>query len=220
MMQRLHRQFPKFVPFILYAQGNSDPRGHAAHCLGELGSLAKKAITDLQAASVTADLGSSWYPRMCARAALIKIKGESLEPYIEKLKDTSNGSSSSLTDWYENALMLGEFGTNAAAAVPNLISALAPTNHPVIQAHALIALGEIHSCPEASVPAIIPFLKSPDIALRQKAVGALAEFRDAAKPAWAGLTQCLADPDPWTRSAAARTLSAIDPSGAIKATVK
>ncbi len=157
---------------------------------------------------------------MCARAALIKIRQESLDPYIEKLKDTSINGFSSIEKWYQNALMIGEFGTNAVAAIPNLISALGPTNNPVIQAHALIALGEIHSRPEASVPAIIPFLKSPDVALRQKAVFALSEFRAAAKPAWGDLAQCLDDPDLWTRHIAANALKAIDPAGAAKARAK
>jgi HEAT repeat protein len=220
IVQRLYKQFPRFVPLMIYEQGNLDPRGAAAHALGELGPLASNAIPDLTAASTTFDLNSSWYPRMCARAALIKIRQESLAPYIEKLKDTSYKGISSLMDWYENALMIGEFGTNGAAAVPNLILALGPTNNGVIQAHAIITLGEIHSVPEACVPAIIPFLRSPDIALRQKAVGALPQFGDAAKPAWADLTQCLNDTDPWTRIAAANALKRIDPISAAQAGVK
>src|SRR5436190_14153336 len=83
IMQTLYKQFPKFPPFIRYVQGSSDPRGQAAHSLGELGPLATNAIPDLMAASATSDLGSSWYQRMCARAALIKIRQESLVPCIE-----------------------------------------------------------------------------------------------------------------------------------------
>lgn len=216
IMQKLYKQFPDFPPFVSYIQGGSDPRGAAAHALGEFGPFATNAVPDLAFASTNHDLGSSWYQQMCARAALIKIKRESLDPYIEKLKDTSINGFASLEQWYQNALMIGEFGTNAAAAVPNLISALGPTNNPVIQAHALIALGEIHSRPETSVPAIVPFLKSSDVALRQKAVFALTGFRDAAKSAKGDLTQCLDDPDPWTRISAANALKAIDSTGAAK----
>lgn len=205
---------------MAYAQGRWDPRGQAAHSLGEFGPSAAQAIPELTAASTTFDLSSSWFPRMCARAALIKIKQETLAPYIEKVKDTSINGISSLNDWYENALMIGEFGTNAAAAVPNLIAALGPTNHPVIQAHALIALGEIHSRPEVSVPAIVPFLTSSDVGLRQKAVFALTQFRGAAKPAWAELTQRLGDADPWTRRDAANALQTIDPAAAAREGVK
>lgn len=211
-MQALYKRFPDFPPFIAYMSGSADPRGRAAHALGEFGPLAAGAIPELTLASTTSDLNSSWYQRVCARAALIKIKQESLAPYIAKLEDTSISGVSALDDWYQNALMIGEFGTNAAAAVPNLILALGPANDPVIQAHALIALGEIHSRPETAVQAIIPFLKSPDFALRQKAVFALSQFREAAKPAWPDLYQCLDDPDPYTRQAAAAALKSIDPS--------
>jgi HEAT repeat protein len=220
IMEKLYHRFPNFPLFSSYEQGGWDPRGEAAHYLGELGPLATKAIPELTAASTTSDLNSSWYQRMCAKAALIKIKQEDLAPYMEKLKDTSISGASSLDDWYQNALMIGEFGTNAAAAVPNLISALGPTNHEVIQAHALIALGEIHSLPKSSVPAIVPFLTSQNIALRQKAVLALGQFRDAAKPAWMDLVQRLDDSDPWTRDAAAMALKNIDKQAAAKAGVK
>jgi len=60
--------------------------------------------------------------------------------YIEKLKDTSD-----LDALYQDAMMIGEFGTDATNAIPNLIAALNPTNHPVIQAHAVIALGMTHT---------------------------------------------------------------------------
>ncbi len=220
LIQKLNNKFPTVPLFIAYQQGRWDPRGKAAHDLGEFGSLASNAIPDLTAASTNHDLSSSWYQEVCAKAALIKIKQESLAPYIEQLTNTSVSGFSSIENWYQNALMVGEFGTNAAAAVPNLILALGPTNHPVIQDHALIALGEIRSRPEVSVPAIIPFLRSSDIALRQKAVLALGEFRGAAKPAWAELTRSLDDSDPWTRHSAAATLKSIDPAAAVKAGVK
>jgi HEAT repeat protein len=220
MMQKLYREFPDFPPFIAYQQGRWDPRGQAAHDLGEFGSVASNAIPNLMAASTTRDLGSSWYQEVCAKAALIKIKQESLAPYIEKLTNTAVSNTASIESWYQNALMIGECGTNAAAAVPNLILALGSTNNEVIQAHALIALGEIHSRPEVSVPAIVPFLRSSDVALRQKAVFALGQFRDAAKAAWAELTQCLDDSDPWTRHAAADALKNIDRAAADKAGVK
>ena len=116
---------------------------------------------------------------------------EPLTPYIEKLKDTTD-----ITAWYQNAMMIGEFGTDATNAIPNLLAALNPTNNPVIQAHALIALGMIHSQPEECVPAIMPFLRSPNVGLRQKAVYALPQFRGAARPAWAELELSLQDSDP------------------------
>jgi HEAT repeat protein len=212
---KLYERFPRFPPFMRYVQGASNPRGPTAHALGQFGPLATNAIPQLLILSSNADLPSSWYDRGCAQAALIKIRQESLTPYIEKLKETSD-----LMAWYQNAMMLGEFGADGTNAIPNLIWALNPTNHPVIQAHALIALGMIHSCPEVCVPAIVPFLRSPDVALRQKAVYALPQFRGGAKPAWAELLVCLQDADPWTRQDAGRALKRIDPEAAAKAGVK
>ena len=168
IMLKLYQQFPRFPPFMSYVQGASNPRGPAAHALGQFGPLATNAIPQLLILSSNSDLSSSWYDRGCAQAALVKIRQEPLTPYIDKLKDTSD-----LDAWYQNAMMIGEFGADATNAIPNLLSALNPTNHPVIQAHAVIALGMIHSQPEVCVPAIVPFLSSPDVALRQKAVYAL-----------------------------------------------
>jgi HEAT repeat protein len=177
--------------------------------------LATNAVPQLLTLSSNFDLPSSWYERGCALAALIKIRQESLKPYIEKLKDTSDS-----IVWYQNALMIGEFGADAASAIPHLISALGRTNDAVIQAHAIVALGMIHSRPGACVPAIAPFLHSPDVALRQKAVFALPQFRGGAKPVWADLIASLQDPDPWTRRRAQDALRQIDPEAAAKAGVK
>jgi HEAT repeat protein len=216
-VQGLYNKYPNFPLFIAYQQGQWDPRGQAAHDLGEFGPMASNAIPELTAASSTRDLNSSWYVELCAKAALIKIRQESLAPYIDQLTNTSVSNSLGIENWYQNALIIGEMGTNAAAAVPNLILALGTTNNEVIQAHALVALGEIRSRPEVCIPAMVPFLRSPDVALRQKAVTALGEFGEAAKPAWAELTRCLGDSNPWTRQAAASVLKSIDPVAAAKA---
>jgi HEAT repeat protein len=214
-MLKLYERFPRFPLFMRYVQGASNPRGPAAHALGQFGPLATNAIPQLLILSRNSDLPSSWYERGCAQAALIKIRQEPLTPYIEKLKDTAD-----LMAWYQNAMMIGQFGAAGTNAIPNLVCALNPTNHPVIQAHALIALGMIHSHPEVCVPEIVPFLRSPDVALRQKAVYALGQFRGGAKPAWAELLVCLQDSDPWTRQDAGRVLKAIDPEAATKAGIK
>ena len=215
IMLKLYEQFPRFPLFMRYVQGASDGSAPAAHALGQFGPLATNAIPQLLTLSSNFDLPSSWYERVCAQAALIKIRQEPLTAYIEKLKDISD-----LDAWSQNAIMIGEFGTDATNAIPNLISALNPPNHPVIQAHGLIALGMIHSQPEVCVPAIVPFLRSPDVALRQKAVHALPQFRGGAKPAWAELLVCLQDSDPWTRQDARRALKAIDPEAAAKVGIK
>jgi HEAT repeat protein len=215
MIQRLQRRFPNFPLTMNYAEGATDPRSGAAYALGEIGSSARAALSNLHAISVVSDLPSSWYVNVAAKAAIIKIKGESLDPYIEELKDTSD-----CLKWYPKALLVGQFGTNAVAAVPLLLASLDPTNHEVIHGHALVALGEIHSRPDACVPAIAVFLKSPSVSSRQKAVCALTAFGRDAKSAVPQLISTLSDLDPWTRSTAADALKKIDPAAAQQNGVK
>ena len=215
MVQSLHRRFPNFPLTLAYVQGSTDPRSGAAYALGEIGPPARSAISNLQALSVVSDLPSSWYVNLAAKGALIKIRQEPLTPYVEKLKDKSD-----ITKWYQNALMIGEFGTNASPAVPLLVEAMGGTNHPVIQAHAAIALGMIHSRPELCILPLANMLKSSDVALRQKAIFALPQFGSAARPAWDDIVTCLQDSDPWTRYSARAALKKIDPEAARKAGVK
>ena len=114
-------------------------------------------------------------------------------------------------------------GTNAAAAVPNLIAALEITtnvNDTMIRANAFQALRSIHSRPELCVPALAAILRSPDPLMRQMALSALVGFGSAAKPAWAEILDCLGDPDRWTRETAANLLKKIDAEAAAKAGVK
>jgi HEAT repeat protein len=212
LMQRLHQRFPNWNRGIAYIQGASDPRSGAAFALGEIGPAARPALPALEALTATSDLPSSWYVNMAAKAAAIKIKGEPLAPHIEELKDTSD-----CLKWYPKALLVGQFGTNAAAAVTVLLASLNPTNNGIIHGHALIALGQIRSQPEACVPAIASFLNSPDISSRQKAMSALLQFGSAASSAVPQIRQSLTDTDPWTRYMATNTLKRVDPEAAKRA---
>ena len=217
IVQTLCRWFPTFPPFARSAQGGSDPRQSAAYALGLLGPLAREAVPELEALSTSTSDPPSSAHRSNFKFALISIRQEPLAPYIEKLADTSNH------DWYENILIIGAFGANATAAIPNLIAVLGTTNNPnnsLVQQHVCQALASIHSRPEVCVPALVPMLKSPDTSVRQMAVFALRSFGSAAKPAWAGLTESLQDPDPWIREAAAKLLKQIDSDAADKAGVK
>jgi hypothetical protein len=82
IMLKLYERFPRFPLFMRYVQGASNPRGPAAHALGQFGPLATNAILQLLILSTNSDLPSSWYNRGCAQAALIKIRQEPLTPYI------------------------------------------------------------------------------------------------------------------------------------------
>ena len=175
----------------------------ASRLLGEIGQPARPAIPALE----TAASNPMWFISTPARAALIKIRGDAFDSYIQLLKDRSN-----CMIWYPNAMMLGELGTNASAAVPLLLDALQDTNG-IIQAHALIALGMIGCQPKRCVPAMIPFLTNLDVALRQKAFFAVRAFKREAHSARREIMVGLTDSDPWTRSQALLAVDEVHSSG-------
>jgi HEAT repeat protein len=212
VMEFLHDRLPRFPFLAPYLRGRWDSQASAAHALGLLGPLAEKAVPDLDALEARRGLPPSC--RRSVRFALVRIKQESLEPYIEKLK----GASVSRV-WYENAWILGQCGTNAAAAIPSLLAGLEPTNGPFIQMCACEAVGMIHSRPEVCVPALVPLLKSRDVNLRATAFIALGRFGSAAKPAWSELNECLHDQEAWVRRNATNLLRQIDAEAAPKSGV-
>ena len=173
----------------IYRQRKEMWQHRAAYLLGEMGTAAQSAEAHLTNAARSGD----WSLRGAATVALMKIRKEPLDPLIEKLRDTSDWQA-----WYENAMMVGQFGSQAEPAVPILLDALQHTNN-IIQAHALIALGMIGRQPDKCVPAIVPFLTSPNISDRQKAMGALCAFGTNALPAKQAIQGVLSDPDPWVR---------------------
>lgn len=184
------------------ASGNNIPEyERAARALGELGSAARPAIPDL----VEAAEDSRWFVRVPAQAALMKIKGEPLSPVIEQLKNTADSFA-----WYETAMLVAEFGTNAEPAIPVVISAMNGTDD-IIEGHGAILLGAIHRRPEVCLPVLVSLLDSPSVSSRQKALGALYQFGDAAKPALPQITNALTDFDPFVRMQARRLLKQLNP---------
>ena len=176
---------------------------NASRLLGEIGQPARTAIPALEAAACH----PMWFVSTAAKAALIKIRGDAFDSYIKRLKDRSN-----CLTWYPNAILLGELGTNASAAVPLLLEALKDTNA-IIQAHALVALGMIGCQSERCVPAIIPFLTNIDVGLRQKAFFAVRAFKKEAHAARQEIMRGLTDSDPWTRSQALLAVDEVLSSG-------
>jgi hypothetical protein len=92
------------TPKEIYRQRKEMWQYRAAYLLGEMGPLAKSAETNLAAAV----LSPNWSLRGAATVALLKIRQEPFEPLVEKLQDTSDWRA-----WYENALMVGQFGSSA-----------------------------------------------------------------------------------------------------------
>lgn len=187
----------KFPIIGIYQQGVTDPRSRAAHDLGQLGDLATNAIPQLIGLTNKHDLNSSWHCRGEAAAALALIRREPLTPLFEPLNRTND-----IDRFYQQAMLVGALGTNARPAIPLLLNALTNT-HPVVQAHALIALGLIRSDPEQCVPAIMPFIAQTNaMSSRQKAAFALSAFVELSEPAQKALLAVKGDPDPYVRRVA------------------
>lgn len=170
----------------------------AAYLLGEMGEAARPATPTLE----TASTNSMSFVATAARVALIKIRKESLTPYIELLRDRSDHK------WYSSATLLGAFGTNASAAVPLLLESLQRSDNQ-IQAGALMALGMIRSEPQACVAATIPFLTNADVALRRGAFFALLSFKGHARSASNEIAAGLSDTDPSIRIQALWAVNAV-----------
>ncbi len=189
------------TPKEIYRQRKEMWQHRAAYLLGEIGAVAQAAETNLACAAAS----GNWSLRGAATVALMKMRHEPPDPLIEKLHDTSNWQA-----WYENAMMVGQFGARAEPAVPILLEALQHTNN-IIQAHALIALGMIAKRPDQCVPAIAPFLTSPSIGHRQKAIGALLDFGTNALSAKSAIQGALGDSDPWVQSRAQTLIKILAP---------
>jgi HEAT repeats len=121
------------------------------------------------------------------------------------------------------AEVLGGFGPDARKAVPLLILGLGETNAfdgEVGGVAAADALGDVHSEPQLSVPALIKCLSSQNPSIRRQASTALAHFGADAKPAVPTLINLLNDSAQRVKDAARDALKAIDPEAAEKAGVK
>ena len=145
--------------------------------------------------------------------ALLRIKGESLLPFIERLADTSN------TQWRFTAWLVSGLGTNAEPAIPLFIKAVSVTNA-AIQIQAIGALGAIHGRPEVSIPALIPLLESTNYSVRNQSIMALGAFGSAARSAVPQLIHSLNDSNYGVRHSATGALRRIDREAAMRAGVK
>ena len=199
-----HKYQNKFLIAGLYQRGVTDPRSQAAHDLGQLGDLATNAIPQLIGLTNKHDLNSSWHCRGAAAAALALIRRDSLTPLFEPLNRTND-----IDRFYQQAMLVGALGTNARPAIPLLLNALTNTR-PVVQAHALIALGMIRSEPGQCVPAILPFMTlTNSLSSRQKAAFALSAFVEKSEAAEKALSEAKGDPDSYVRRVSADALNRI-----------
>ncbi len=153
-------------------------RAAAVRALTRLGPRAKAAILELEALSQTNVELQRDPLRVAATAALVRIREESLQPYIQKLP-TATGE-----EWGRLATILGLQGTNAADAVPLLVAGLMQTNRFIWVEPTVVALGSIRSHPELSVPVLLQQLGKTNLVAEYHVLTAIASFGPAARMAW------------------------------------
>jgi hypothetical protein len=192
-----------FMPDRDYDGGRRDA---ALWALIRLGPRAKSAIPELEALSQTDVEQNRDYLRAAATNALVRIRGDSLEPYIEQLKDASGA------DWGRLATLLGVQETNAAEAAPILAAGLLQTNRPIWVAPTVVALGNIHSHPEVSVPALLQQLGKTNLVAEYQVFFALSQFGPDARSCWPELAARVpATTNDFDRQGLLHALKQIDP---------
>ena len=196
----LHTTGETAVPYLVLCLEKEDlmpqMRAYAASALGEIGPPASNAIPALLR------MGSYY----ASRAALMKIRGESIDGLIRALDDPNS------EQWVVTAQTVAEFGTNASPAIPGLCRVLQSEKGWA----AAYAIGFIHSEPGIAVPALIDAIKHGH---KSNAIWALGEFEADASPAIPLLRQQLQDADPMVRQSALLSLRKILPPEQVKTLV-
>jgi hypothetical protein len=181
-------------------------RDAAVRALTRLGPRAKAAIPELEALSQTNVELHRDDLRAAATAALVHIRGESLQPFIDHLP-TASGD-----EWARLATILGLQETNAADAAPVLVAGLMQTNRLVWVEPTVIALGNIHSHAELSVPALMQQLGKTNLVAEYYVFSALANFGPEASSVWPALAARVpATTNYYDRHVLLRALKMIDP---------
>jgi len=188
-------------------------REAVAQALGAMGRAAVSALPRLAALS----------NEPAAQLAMIQIKGDSVAPFLETLRDTSD-----LMEWCRTARLVGTLGTNAEPAIPFLLAGLTAserTNRPprnvVVQA-ALGTLARIHSRPDLCLPALLNLLDEGDPNVRYQALLVLRAFGPEAKPAVPGIVRCINNSPRWfwVQQEALNLLKTLDPQAVARIPLK
>ena len=183
-----------------------------AWALGAIGPAARPALPQL----VVLTNDSDYMVQIAAQAAIVRITGEGLGPWMQALQDTSNA-----TNWLRAARIVQFIGTNAAPAIPFLLLSLQQTNF-AIQENALQALGHIHSRPELCIPALTPLLQSTNGFICTHTLESLRAFgrSNGSLAPTSELFRCLFNPSDMVRAQASNALRQLAPSAAAKAGIE
>ncbi len=180
------------IPFInrLFDVTNFD-RHSAAKLLAEIGPTAMSAIPALERATKNADRSLS----VAARAALIRIRGESIDSHVAIYRQLDTASAA------QTVFLLMELGPYARPALPAILEGMQSTNHRVryLASKALPMIG--YESPEY-VPPLQRLLSDPNDMVRWEAMDSLAHFGPLAKAAIPQARQFLNDTNSLVRASA------------------
>jgi HEAT repeat protein len=171
------------IPLInrLFSVATFD-RIFATRALAEIGPTARSAIPTLERATKEADDSLS----LAARAALIRIRGESIDSHVAMYRQFYT------TNSVQSTFLLMELGPYAKPALPALLEGMQSTNDRVryLAAFALCRIG--CESPEY-VPPLQRLLSDPSEIVRMQALNSLANFGPSAKTALPQARQFLQD---------------------------
>jgi HEAT repeat protein len=163
----------------------------AAKALAEMGPIAKSAIPTLERAAKDSDRMLS----LTARAALIRIRQESVEPHVAIYRQFKSTNSA------QAAFLLMELGPYASPALPALLEGMKSTNWRV-RFNAVMALPSIGYESAEYVPPVLRLLSDPEATVRMRAMDGLTTFGPLAKTALPEVRQSLRDTNQMVRASA------------------
>ena len=206
LKEGLARLLNRFGDFTTDRDYDGGRRSAAVRALTQLGPRAKSAIPELEALSKTNVELQRDQLRVAAVGALVRIRGDSLRPYMAQLPNAAG------EEWARLATILAMQGTNAAGAVPILAAGLSETNQRIWIQPTVIALGSIRSHPELSLPALMQQLGKTNQVAEFHVFNAVANFDAEAQSIWPDLTARLTTTtNGYDRAALLRALKRIDP---------
>lgn len=211
LKENFARTLNHFGDFMSDRDYDGGRRDAAVRALTRLGPRATNAIPALEALSHTDVELHRDQLRAAVTAALVRIRGDSLQPYLLRLPAASGA------EWGNLANILGLQETNAAAAAPLLVAGLRQTNRRIWVEPTVIALGNIHSQPELSLPALLEQLGRTNLVSEYHVFTAIGKFGGDAKLIWPDLVARVATTtNHYDRQALLWALQRIDPQACAK----
>jgi HEAT repeat protein len=191
---------PAALGAALAGHPSAGVRAECAAALGALGPAAKEATPFLFAG--LADPSEAVRAASARALARIEPRADDLPRLVAAL-GSEDGYVAAFAAW-----SLGNLGSAAAGAVPDLVRALARDDTNAVVAGALARIGPAAA---AAVPTLVEALGSEDADRRWRAARTLGRIGPSAEAAVEALAKALADPNGAVRQHAARALGRIGP---------